>query len=187
MHGSWDSRTGSEALVLVAIQLVCWLCIYPFLITLTDWRNVMIEEAEALVHSSVQTKLALKSCVVLVLLLAASALGCAVLSACISTLRATEYWLFMLIDLSYISLPFICFGLYSKSPLQVEPITHPYLHVSKCPVQWSYTICPCCAAGDNRTALQTDSDVHCRMIRLIPHPDACRRRFKSLLRCRMFS
>ena len=49
----WNSKPGSEALVLVAIQIISYFCINPYLISLTDWRNYMTEEAEALMHSSI--------------------------------------------------------------------------------------------------------------------------------------
>ena len=118
----WDSRAGSEALVLVAIQIVCFFAINPYLIGLTDWRNTMIEEAEALLHCSVQTNLALKSGVVLAMLISVSIFAFGMLNACISTLGSAEYWLFMLFDSASLTLPFICFGLYSRLPLQVVQI-----------------------------------------------------------------
>ena len=56
----WDSE-GPESLVLVAIQIIAFFAVNPFLIGLTDWRNIVAEEAEALMHSSVQSMLALKT------------------------------------------------------------------------------------------------------------------------------
>jgi len=40
----WDSREGSEALVLVGVQIVAFFCINPYLIALADWRTYMTEE-----------------------------------------------------------------------------------------------------------------------------------------------
>jgi len=84
----------------------------------------MIEEAEALMHSSIETNLALKSCVVLVLLGTICAFSFGILNACTGTgeLASAEYLLFMLFDSASLTLPFICFGLYSKLPLQVVQI-----------------------------------------------------------------
>jgi ABC-type nitrate/sulfonate/bicarbonate transport system ATPase subunit len=118
----WDSKPGSEPLVLVAIQIICFFTLNPYLVGLTDWRNTMKEEAEALMHFSVQTNLALKACVVMTMLIAVSALAFGMLNACIHTLGSAEYWLFMLFDSASMTLPFICFGLYSSLPLQIVEI-----------------------------------------------------------------
>mmetsp|Transcript_13997 Transcript_13997/g.36147 ORF Transcript_13997/g.36147 Transcript_13997/m.36147 type:complete len:308 (+) Transcript_13997:61-984(+) len=64
----WDSQSGSEALVLVAIQIVGFFSVNPYLVALTDWRNTIIEEAEALMHCSTQTNLALKALIALSLI-----------------------------------------------------------------------------------------------------------------------
>merc|ERR1712166_1625841 len=79
----WDSKAGQEAFVLVGLQIVAFFAINPFLISLADWRNTVTEEADALMHASVQTMMHLKSVV---------------------------------------TLTFICFGLYSKLPLQIVQI-----------------------------------------------------------------
>ena len=39
--------------MLIGLQLVAFFAINPFLISLTDWRNTVIEEADALMHASV--------------------------------------------------------------------------------------------------------------------------------------
>ena len=59
----WDSKGGQEALVLVGLQIVAFFAINPFLISLADWRNTVTEEADALMHASVQTMMHLKSVV----------------------------------------------------------------------------------------------------------------------------
>lgn len=118
----WDSKPGSEALVIVALGIVAFFAIQPYLISLPDWRNTMIEEAEALMHSSVQTNLALKSALVLAFIVGISGASFGMLNACIHTLSDAKYWVFMLMDSASLTLPFICFGLYSKLPLQVVQI-----------------------------------------------------------------
>ena len=118
----WDSKPGSEALVLVAIQIVAFFSINPYLVALTDWRNTIIEEAEALMHSSTQTNLALKSCVALLLITTISLASFGILNLCIDTLRTFEYWVFMLFDSASLTLPFLCLGLYSRLPLQTVQI-----------------------------------------------------------------
>lgn len=118
----WDSKPGSEALVLVAIQIVAFFSINPYLVALTDWRNTIIEEAEALMHSSTQTNLALKTCVALLLITTISIASFGILNACIHTLRSVEYWMFMLFDSASLELPFLFLGLYSRLPLQTVQI-----------------------------------------------------------------
>jgi len=120
----WDSRPGSEALVLVALQIIAFFAINPFLIALADWRNTMIEEADALMHCSVQTNLALKSCVTLLLLVFINVVSFGCLIACLDTdvTNNAGMWVSMLFDSASLTLPFICFGLYSKLPLQTVSI-----------------------------------------------------------------
>jgi ABC-type lipoprotein export system ATPase subunit len=118
----WDSQPGSEALVMVAIQIVAFFSINPYLVALTDWRNAIREEAEALMHSSTQTNLNLKSCVALLLITVICLASFGILNLCIDTLRSFEYWVFMLFDSASLTLTFICLGLYSRLPFQTVQI-----------------------------------------------------------------
>jgi len=118
----WDSKPGSEALVVVAVQIVAFFALQPYLVALPDWRNTVIEEAEALMHCSVQTNKVLKAALVLVLLVALSAVAYGCLNAVSDTLTSADFWIFMLFDSASLTLPFICFGLYTLLPLQVVQI-----------------------------------------------------------------
>jgi len=120
----WDSKPGQEALVLVALNLVGYFSLNPFLISLTDWRNTVTEEADALMHASVQTMMHLKSVVTLLLLIIINGVTFACLIACLDTdvTRDAGMWISMLFDSASLTLPFICFGLYSKLPLQIVQI-----------------------------------------------------------------
>jgi len=120
----WDSKPGSEALVLVSLQIIAFFAINPFLISLADWRNTMIAEADALMHCSVQTNLALKSGVTLLLLIVINILSFGCLVGCLDTavINNAGMWVSMLFDSASLTLPFICFGLYSRLPLQVVQI-----------------------------------------------------------------
>ena len=121
----WDSKPGSEALVLVALQIICFFALNPYLVALADWRNTMKEEAEALMsRRSVQMNLALKSCIVLLLLTVISviAFGCLQGVMQSNTLGGVELWVMMLFDSASLTFPFICFGLYSALPLQAVTI-----------------------------------------------------------------
>merc|ERR1712224_407070 len=124
----WESKKGQEALVLVGLQIVAFFAINPFLISLADWRNTVTEEADALMHASVQTMMHLKSVVTLILLVVINVItfGCLIAAmedqADNAVVNDSGMWLFMLFDSASLTLPFICFGLYSKLPLQVVQI-----------------------------------------------------------------
>lgn len=120
----WDSSPASEALVLVALQIIAFFAINPFLISLTDWRNLITEEADALMHCSVDMNLALKSVVTLLLLIIVSLISFACLVACLNTptIQSFDMWISMLFDSASLTLPFICLGLYSRLPLQFVQI-----------------------------------------------------------------
>ena len=117
----WGSKPGSEALVLVAIQTISGFALNPYLIALVDWRNITIEEADALMHSSVRTNFALKSCVSLLLLVVINVVSFGCLVGCTDSdaINSTEMWASMLFDSASLTLPFICLGLYSRLPLQI--------------------------------------------------------------------
>ena len=117
----WGSKPGLEALVLVATQIISLFSLNPFLVALPDWRNIMIEEANALMHCSVQTNLALKSCVTLLLLLMTNIVSFGCLNGCTDSdvINSIEMWVSMLFDSASLTLPFLCFGLYTRLPLQI--------------------------------------------------------------------
>jgi len=122
----WDSKKGQEALVLVGLQIVAFFAINPFLISLADWRNTVTEEADALMHASVQTMMHLKSVVTLILLIVINVVTFGCLIACMTedneTVNNAGMWVSMLFDSASLTLPFICFGLYSRLPLQIVQI-----------------------------------------------------------------
>ena len=65
----WDSKPGSEALVLIAAGNRAFFTANPNFLQLVDWRIHMVEEAEALMHSSMATNKLLKMILTLFLLL----------------------------------------------------------------------------------------------------------------------
>mmetsp|Transcript_7918 Transcript_7918/g.15862 ORF Transcript_7918/g.15862 Transcript_7918/m.15862 type:complete len:492 (+) Transcript_7918:63-1538(+) len=117
----WDSKPGQEALVLVGLQILAFFCVNPYLIGLTDWRTIVVEESDALMHSSVQSMLALKVVVTLALLTFVSAVTYGFLIVVLDTPITNDagMWVSMYFDLASLTLPFICFGLYSNLPLQI--------------------------------------------------------------------
>merc|ERR1712232_1112641 len=117
-----NSQPGMEALVGVALSMICFFSINPYLIGLVDWRNTMIEEAQALMHFSVEMNRALKSTIALSLLVAVTVTAYGLLQACVDSLGAFKYWAYLFFDLASLTLPFVCFGPYSSLPLQVAQI-----------------------------------------------------------------
>ncbi|GMH86230.1 hypothetical protein TL16_g10480 [Triparma laevis f. inornata] len=138
----WDSREGSEALVLVGVQIVAFFCINPYLIALADWRTYMTEESEALLHASVNYNKAMKSTLTLIVLLVISIVAFGVINLCMSvnTMAPAKYFVHMLFDSASLTFPFICVGLYTDLPLQVVQIiaSLPFL----CMIFFSTTFSP---------------------------------------------
>ena len=91
---SFRDSEGPESLVLVAIQIFAFFSLNPFLIGLTDWRNIVAEEASALMHSSVQSMLTLKTIVTLSLItvIITAAWGCLVAVLDTSVTNDPEMW-----------------------------------------------------------------------------------------------
>ena len=114
----WESKPGSEALVIIGLQIICFFALNPFLISLTDCgaTRSCIEEADALMHCSVQTNLALKALLTLFMKLVISSICYGFLVVCLNTdvTYQAGMWASMLFDSASLELPFICFGLYSK-------------------------------------------------------------------------
>jgi hypothetical protein len=46
----WNSKTENAGLLVVAASIIAFYCINPYLLTLTEWRNFMSEESEALLR-----------------------------------------------------------------------------------------------------------------------------------------
>jgi ABC-type lipoprotein export system ATPase subunit len=118
----WDSSRDSAALVLVAGGIISFFCLNPYLIALTDWRNFMSEEAEALLHASKSVNKALKTMLTLTLLLIVSVIQFGITNAVTDGLKSASFWVAMLMDSASLTFPFICFGLYTNLPFQLAQI-----------------------------------------------------------------
>jgi len=82
----WNSAPGSEALVLVGGGFVGFFSIQPYLLSLTDWRNINKEEAEALLHSSVKKNKAMKCMLTIIISLVSSLVQWGCISLVIDTM-----------------------------------------------------------------------------------------------------
>jgi len=118
----WNSRPGSEALVLIASGMVSFFTANPYFLQLPDWRTFMLEEAEALLHSSKVMNKNLKTCLTLSLLVIISAVQFACLDAVIGTMTTPSFFVGILFDNLSLLVGMILFGLYSDLPDQAVQI-----------------------------------------------------------------
>mmetsp|Transcript_22560 Transcript_22560/g.53203 ORF Transcript_22560/g.53203 Transcript_22560/m.53203 type:complete len:483 (+) Transcript_22560:81-1529(+) len=125
----WDSSRDSAGLVLVAGSIIAFFCINPYLLALTEWRNAMEEEAEALMHSSKALNRALKTCLTIMLVFLLSWAEYGVVQATIDGLDSIEQWVAMFFDSASMTFPLICLGIYTKLGFQQVEIlgTMPFL------------------------------------------------------------
>jgi len=110
----WNSEPGTEALVLIATGLVAFFSLHPYMIQLVDWRNMMEEEAEALLHFSKSMNKFLKLFVTVFLLLFVNCIRFWCQDAVIGTLTSTRYFFSLFLDSFSITSLHILLGLYSK-------------------------------------------------------------------------
>jgi hypothetical protein len=119
----WDSIEGSEPLSLVAIQIVAYFCLNPYLLSLVEWRNFMTEEAEALMHSSVRANQILKTCLTTFLLIVISVSAFGTLNLVIdSRMSEFKYFVGMLFDSFSLTIPFMCFGIFTRLPFEAVQV-----------------------------------------------------------------
>jgi hypothetical protein len=110
----WDSASGSGALVIVAASMIAFFCLNPYLLSLVDWRNLVMEESEALLHSSKTTNKVLKTILTLILILAVSLVEWGVVNLVIDGFEDRKFWVMILMDSVSMTFPFLFFGLFTK-------------------------------------------------------------------------
>jgi hypothetical protein len=118
----WNSNENAGALVIVAASIIAFFCLNPYLLALADWRNFMLEEAEALLHSSKGMNKALKSLLTLLLVIIVSLVEWGCVNAVIGGFESVKFWWAMLMDSASLTFPFFFFGLYTKLPFQAVQI-----------------------------------------------------------------
>jgi hypothetical protein len=112
----WDSAEESAALALSAAGYVLWLCINPYIISLVDWRNCMLQESEALMHSSKGTNRALKATMSLSLILIVAFLEYGMICAVLPGLSDFKFWVAIFFDNAFTIFPLIALALYTRMP-----------------------------------------------------------------------
>lgn len=118
----WGSEPSSAALVLVAGGIIGFFCINPYLLSLVEWRNAMLEEAEALMHASKGLNKGLKLGLTLFLVIVIATIEYGCVNAVIDGLGDAKYWAAILFDNSSLTFPLICIGIYTKLPFQTAQI-----------------------------------------------------------------
>jgi hypothetical protein len=105
--------------VLIAGGIIAFFQLNPFLLANVAWRDSMLEEAEALVHSSVFLNMTLKIILTVTLIVVLATAEFAVVNLVTSGLFIeARYWVAMLCDSASLTLPLVCLGLFTRLPFQ---------------------------------------------------------------------
>jgi hypothetical protein len=118
----WNSSPDQGSLIIVAASLIAIFCVNSYYLALTEWRNCMVEEAEALLHSSKFTNKNLKTALGLFIILVVSLIEWGVVIAVVDGFNAGKYWVGIFMDSFSMTLPFFYLGLYTNLPFQAVDI-----------------------------------------------------------------
>ena len=120
----WDSKVGNEALVMVAGSMIAYFSINPYLLQLVDWRVFMIEEAEALLHSSKTMNKILKSSLVIIMIIAISSIQFGIIQLVYSgnVLGGIDIFFGVLFDNVSLMISFALLGLFTCLNFQAVEI-----------------------------------------------------------------
>mmetsp|Transcript_21951 Transcript_21951/g.47396 ORF Transcript_21951/g.47396 Transcript_21951/m.47396 type:complete len:522 (-) Transcript_21951:314-1879(-) len=109
----WDTNEDLAALVLVAGGIINYFSVNPYLLSLVPWRNAMLEECEALMHSSKGLNRALKVLLTILLIFVFAWAEFLVVNATTSGFSQIKFWVAMFFDAVSLMLGHICFGIYT--------------------------------------------------------------------------
>lgn len=118
----WNSNEAIAALIIVGASMIAFFCIYPYLIALVDWRNAMLEESEALVHSSKNVNKLLKTCLTFGLIVIVTTLEFGSLNVVVHGFDDFEFWVAMLFDFASLTFYLIVLGIYTRLPFEAVQI-----------------------------------------------------------------
>lgn len=107
----WDSSHDNGALIMVGGTVVSFFSVYPYLITLPDWRIYMVEEAEALLHASPQMNKICKAVLTTILIVLVSLVDWIVVNAVVDGFESPKFWIAILTDSASMTALFFLFGL----------------------------------------------------------------------------
>jgi len=118
----WDPAPGGEALVLTGGGLIAFFGMQPYLLALPDWRTINVEEADALLHSSVQRNMLLKTLLASVLCVFITVIWYFAVYAATDSFRNLKFLYAMMTENISLTFPFMFLGIYSNLPLQLVQI-----------------------------------------------------------------
>ena len=119
----WGSKPGSEAFILVAAEIISYHIVHPYVLQLVDWRVYMVEEAEALVHSSKYISKLLKAILMLIIIFIVACIqfGC-MFATTFGYLTGVDFFFAVLFDNLSQLISLILLGLYSDLPDQAVQV-----------------------------------------------------------------
>jgi hypothetical protein len=110
----WGSKPGSEEFILIAAEIISYHIVHPYVLQLVDWRVYMVEEAEALVHSSKYISKILKAILMLIIIFIVAGIqfGC-MYATTLGYLAGVDFFFAVLFDNLSQLIPLILLGLFS--------------------------------------------------------------------------
>jgi hypothetical protein len=114
----WNSKRESAALLLVAGGIITYFSANPYLLTLVGWRDAMLEESEALLHSSKGMNKVLKCLLTFSIVFTLTLLEYGVVNAVTDGFGKFKYWFAMFFDIGSLVFPHICLGIFTRIPFQ---------------------------------------------------------------------
>jgi hypothetical protein len=114
----WNSNRESTTLILVAGGTITFFSVNPYLISLAGWRDAMLEESEALLHSSKGINKVLKCFLTFFIIFCMSLLEYGVVNVVVGGLESPRYWFAMLFDVGSLIFPHICLGIFTRLSFQ---------------------------------------------------------------------
>jgi len=114
----WNSTTENSALVIIASTNIVFFCVQPYNTALVDWRNAMLEEAEARTHASKSMNKSLKTALALGIVLLVSLVEFGCVNAVVDGMSDAKYWVAMFCDVFSLTFPLIAVSVYTTMHLQ---------------------------------------------------------------------
>jgi energy-coupling factor transporter ATP-binding protein EcfA2 len=114
----WNSDQSNAPLVLVAGGLISYSSVYHYLLSFVEWRNIVGEEVDALVHGSKHMSKTLKTLLAILIIIVLSLMQFTVVSTVMDGMSSVNFWVAMLFDNISLIAPFICLGLYTRMSVE---------------------------------------------------------------------
>ena len=114
----WNSGGDSLALLVIAATNMVFFSVQPYNTTLVDWRDIVSEESEALLHKSNGLNKAMKEVLAISLVFVISLIEWGCVNAVSEGLARYNYWIMMFFDIFSLVFPMISISIYTKLPQQ---------------------------------------------------------------------